>query len=45
MKIKQDIHIHTYHSACAIKEATPQFYMDNAKEIGLELTDDHVLLL
>ena len=37
MKIKQDIHIHTYISACAQSNATPQFYIDNAAERGLEL--------
>ena len=37
MRIKQDIHIHTYHSACAVKEATPQFYIDNAAKRDLEL--------
>ena len=37
MKIKQDIHIHSYHSPCAQSNATPQFYIDNAAERGLEL--------
>ena len=37
MKIKQDIHIHTYHSPCAAQDATPQVYIDHAKRTGLEL--------
>lgn len=37
MKIKQDIHIHTYLSPCAQSNATPQFYIDNAADRGLEL--------
>ena len=37
MKIRQDIHIHTYHSACAVREATPQVYIDSAQKRGLEL--------
>ena len=37
MKITQDIHIHTYLSPCAQSDATPQFYIDNAKDRGLEL--------
>lgn len=37
MKITQDIHIHTYLSPCAESNATPQFYIDNAAERGLQL--------